>query len=128
MDNVARKWTICALLLAAAISVSGADKPASLRASGVSTRIREAATLSVAITPAGPIPTNVYCTFTANVSGGVPGYHYAWYVNNSPIGTDSQYLSYLNHGPFRIQVFVTDADGTQANDSKIISTGGSSCS
>lgn len=128
MNNVGRKWTIGAFVLAATIAASAADKPASVYTRGESSPATKLGTLSVLITPAGPVPLHATCTFTANVSGAVGVIHYSWAVNNSPIGFDYFQLSYQNNGPFRIQVFITDdANGAQANDSKIISTGGSSC-
>ncbi|HEV7389697.1 MAG TPA: hypothetical protein VGN73_13880 [Gemmatimonadaceae bacterium] len=82
------------------------------------------------ITPAGPLPPNTFCHFHANVSGGTAPYHYQWKINNSNIGTDSEWLGYsTGTNAFRVQVFVTDAASGAANDSKIISvSSGFSCS
>jgi len=129
MNNIARRWAIGATLLAATMAASPAEnQPASPDVRPVSTRVSDKVSFSVNITPASPVPPNVTCTWTANVSEGTSPYHYAWAVNNSPVGYDSQYLSYTNNGgAFRIQVFVTDATSAQTNDSKImtISSGGS---
>jgi hypothetical protein len=124
MARITRRWAIGAALLVATIAASRAEnQPVNPDVKSASTRVSEVGLLSVLITPANPVPPNTYCIFTANVSGGTAPYHYQWAVNNSPIGSDSQWLNYLtpSGGGFRIQVFVTDATSAQASDSKIIS-------
>ena len=127
MKNVARTSRLCAALFAVAIAASCADnQPASPNLQAVAPRFGILTALSVDLTPAGPVPPNVFCTWTAHVSGGTSPFHYQWKVNNSNIGIDSQFLSYRNNGSaFRIQVFVTDAASGAANDSKIISVSSS---
>ena len=128
MGNVGRRWTISAFLLAAAVAVSGTMNRASLYARAVSAPSHVAGTLSVSITPNGSVPSHATCIFTANVSGGSSPYHFAWSVNNSPIGSDSQTVSYTNNGSsFRIDVQVTDNLGDQGYDSNIMSIGGTNC-
>jgi hypothetical protein len=130
MNSIARKWGICAAVLVVAIATTAANQLASPDIKALSVSARDVGTLSVLITPASPVPPNTYCTFTATPSGGTSPYHYAWAVNNSAIGTDSQYLSFTTPGPggFRIQVTVTDQTSAQASDSKIISvTSGATC-
>ncbi len=129
MMNIPRRSRIGAALIVAAIAASCVDsQPASPDVRGASPRFGTLTALSVLITPANAVPANTYCTFTANVSGGTAPYHYQWKVNNSNVGFDSQWLSYFTGtSGFRIQVFVTDAASGSANDSKIISVGGSSC-
>jgi hypothetical protein len=129
MNTIARKWGICAAVLAVAIATSAAKQLVSPETRAVSVSARDVGTLSVEITPASSVPPYTYCTFTATPSGGTSPYHYAWAVNNSPIGTDAQYFQYMTgSGAFRIQVFVTDQTSAQASDSKIISvSSGASC-
>ena len=130
MGNVARKWTIFAFLLAAAFAGSGTSNPASLHARAVSPRSAHSRTLSVNITPNGSVPSNYPCHWTASVSGGSGNYHYAWAVNNSPIGSDYYIVTYTNNGsPFRIDVTVTDGNsGDQGYDSNIMTIASTSCS
>jgi len=120
MINSGKKLTIVAGLLVSAIAASGASTLRAYHSHGVA-RLTETRTIAVNIQPAHSVPPNTYCTFTANVSGGVAPYHYAWYANNSPVGFDSPQLSYLTGtSGFRLQAFVTDANNDQGNDSKII--------
>lgn len=126
MGNVGRKWAVCALLLAGAVTATGATKAARLRPRAVSTQSVQTRTFFVSITPNGAVPSHASCIFTANVSGGTAPYHYAWAVNNSPIGSDAQAVSYTNNGTgFRIDVNVTDNTGDTGYDSNIMTIGGS---
>ena len=126
MGNVARNWAICAVLVAATLAVAGTTNPASLQARAVSPASKDARTLSVSITPNGSVPSHATCHWTASVSGGSGNYHYAWAVNNSPIGSDFYSVAYANNGSsFRIEVTVTDGNtGDQGYDSNIMTIGG----
>jgi hypothetical protein len=127
MKTIARRSRIGAALIAAAIAASCVDsQPAGLQVRDASPRLGTLTALSVNITPAGPLPTNTYCIFTAHVSGGTSPYHYQWKLNNSNVGADQNSFGYLTGtSPFRIQVFVTDAAMGAANDSKIITVSSS---
>ena len=83
-------------------------------------------TFSVSITPNGSVPSHQSCHFTANLGGGTAPFHYAWAVNNSPVGDDNQVIVYTNNGSaFRIDVHVTDNNGDTGYDSNIMGIGGS---
>ena len=127
MGKASRNWMISAVLLAAAVTVSGSASPASAHARPVSNRSIGSHTLSVSITPNGSVPAHGSCHFTATVSGGSGSYHYAWAVNNSPVGDDFSVILYTNNGSaFRIDVHVTDANtGDTGYDSNIMGIGGS---
>lgn len=128
MRSVTRNWTVGALLLATGFLASGAANATVDNARVAYLQSRESITLSVSITPNGSVPSHASCVFTANVSGGTPTYHYSWTVNNSPVGSDAQAISYTNNGSaFRIAVTVTDGNSDQASDSNIMSIGGSTC-
>lgn len=125
MMNVARRLGVGAALLGAMIAVSAARNQSP--GAGLE-HIRNIATLAVAVTPNGAVPSYVQCTWTATVTGGVAPYHYAWTVNNVPMGSDSPYLQYTNNGSaFRVLVTVTDQNAEQAWDSNVMSVWGSSC-
>jgi len=127
MGKASRNWMISAVLLAAAVAVSGSASPASVRTRTVSNGSMGSHTLSVSITPNGSVPAHSPCHFTATVSGGSGSYHYAWAVNNSPVGGDFSVIVYTNNGsPFRIDVNVTDANTADTgSDSNIMTIGGS---
>ena len=127
MGKASRNWMISAVLLTAAVTVSGSANPASVQARTVSNGSIGSHTLSVSITPNGAVPAHSSCHFTATVSGGSGSYHYAWAVNNSPVGSDFSVIVYTNNGsPFRIDVNVTDANtGDTGYDSNVMSIGGS---
>lgn len=61
-------------------------------------------------------------TWGAAASGGVSPYTYAWYVNNSLVGTGSSYTRSVcyNHADFTLKVVATDANGATANSSRVI--------
>lgn len=127
MGKASRNWMISAVLLAAAVTVSGSASPASAHTRTVSKGSLGSHALSVSITPNGSVPAHAACHFTATVSGGSGSYHYAWAVNNSSVGGDASVIVYTNSGsPFRIDVNVTDANTSDTgSDSNIMTIGGS---
>ena len=125
--SIGRTLSICAALLVAVIAASAENRPARLDAKAASTPAKHH-TLSVNITPNGSVPAHATCHWTATVSGGVAPYHYAWTANNTPVGSDLPNLTYTNNGgPFRILVDVTDQNGDFAEDSNIMTIGGTFC-
>lgn len=126
MGSIARKWRTYVFLLGGAFTVSLTSTPANLQARTLRGHATRSATLTVSISPNGSVPSHTPCHFTASVSGGSGNYHYAWTVNNSAIGSDSQTVVYTNSGSsFRIDVTVTDGNtGDQGYDSNIMSIGG----
>jgi hypothetical protein len=125
--NARRTLSICAVLLVAAIAAGAENRPARLDAKAASKPARKH-TLSVDISPNGSVPAHATCHWTATVSGGVSPYHYAWTANNTPVGSDLPNLTYTNNGgPFRILVDVTDSNGGFAEDSNIMTIGGTFC-
>jgi hypothetical protein len=125
MNNVARRWSACVALSLAAVGVSAARNQ---DVKAVSEQARHVGSLFVSITPNGSVQSHATCTWTANVTGGVAPYHYAWTINNVPAGFDSQFLQYTNNGSaFRVLVTVTDDASAQAWDSNVMSVGGTSC-
>src|SRR4029077_6813053 len=125
--NIGRTLTICAALLVAVIAASAENRPPRLDAKAASAPAKNH-TLSVNITPNGNVPAHATCTWTATVSGGVAPYHYAWTANNTPVGSDQPNLGSANNGsPFRILVEVSDQNNNMAEDSIIMTIGGTFC-
>lgn len=64
-------------------------------------------------------------TWTASVSGGTPGYTYAWTIDGYPVGTGSTYSTYLcGNGSnytenFTLAVTVTDSASRTGSDTEI---------
>jgi hypothetical protein len=122
MKYASGKWRICAAVFVIAIAASCTENQPVSPAVKVATPPAKVVTSLIS----GPwnAPLFSTCHWSASTSGGVSPYHYAWTVNNSPVGTDSPNLSYTNTvGAFRLLVTVTDQNGDMGSDSKIISNG-----
>ena len=74
--------------------------------------------LSVTIYGQSAIDGNTSCQWQAYASGGEGPYTYQWRVNNSPAGTNSEYIYIAppSGSPFTLSVLVTDANYTTKMD------------
>jgi hypothetical protein len=80
--------------------------------------IHAASPVYVSIGDASEIGAYVGCNWGASVSGGVAPYSYAWMINGSPYGNDSNILAYTNTGSgFTIGLVVTDSQGRTGSTS-----------
>ena len=127
MSRFGRSWMIGLVSLGGIVVAGRATKAWGVQV-GPRVASDHSVTFPVSITPNGSVPLHVSCTFTANVSGGTPPYHYAWKVQNVAYGSDSPTISYSsNGGGFHVEVNVTDANSDTGYDSNIMTTGGSRC-
>ena len=67
--------------------------------------------LDVSITGPSRVNPNVYCYYSATVSGGVQPYSYAWMQGSTVIGTDEWVDAYTGNSNFLLSVTATDAGG-----------------
>ncbi len=94
----------------------------------VVTRTGAIPSLSVSIVGPSLVRTNqTTCTWTAQVSGGVLAYTYAWKKNGVAIGSNSPYLQLASTGTssFTLSVDVTDAESTLRSKSLAVTVSGS---
>jgi len=56
------------------------------------------------------VPPQIFCTWTARVTGGQSPFHYQWFRNGVPVGTNSNdYTADTGTSDFSLSVEVTDA-------------------
>lgn len=74
------------------------------------------------VVPEGPVLPSALVGFSANVSGGLPPYHYNWSfgTGGSPVHEVAPYYAYASPGEYLVNVTVVDARGVAVGASRVV--------
>ena len=62
-----------------------------------------------------PTDVGIWVNFSASISGGTPGYTYAWTVNGEAYTTSYVNYTFTSSGTYTVSLTITDASGNQAS-------------
>ena len=63
-----------------------------------------------------PTDVGIWVNFSASISGGTPGYTYAWTVNGEAYTTSYVNYTFTSSGTYTVSLTITDANGNQASN------------